>query len=249
MSVVSYEVADMFAERAGEGCAVGIVPDARALTAEGMLAVARKIGTTETAFVLPADPGADYRVRVFTPDGESPFGGHSCLGTAATLVRLGVLEPGPVVQQCGSALLRITATAHGGEITAGPAVATFNFQPMTTAEVAGTGPDFATGLKDAFVFAWDSQTRVVHARMFAPGYGMPEDPACASAALALGPWLLAAGHLSTVDGRHEFTIRQGVEMGRPAVMACSVTVHDGEVTATSVAGDVVGSARGELVLP
>jgi trans-2,3-dihydro-3-hydroxyanthranilate isomerase len=70
MSVVSYEVADMFAARAGEGCAVGIVPDAEALTAEQMLAVARKIGTTETAFVLSADPGADYRVRVFTPDGE-----------------------------------------------------------------------------------------------------------------------------------------------------------------------------------
>ena len=37
---------------------------------------------SETTFVLPPRrPGADYRVRIFTPVAELPFAGHPTLGT------------------------------------------------------------------------------------------------------------------------------------------------------------------------
>ena len=32
--------------------------------------------------MLPTDPGADYRVRIWTTGGELPFAGHPTLGSA-----------------------------------------------------------------------------------------------------------------------------------------------------------------------
>ena len=220
--MIRYEVVDMFADRAFTGCGVGVVPDASTLSDEQMLAVAREVNQTETAFVLPSSgPAASYRVRVFTPAGESPFGGHSSLGTAVTLVRLGLIPSGRVVQQCGAALLPLSVTGDRGVITSSaPVVSTavdatvlldvcglteadladaepraagfgaaFHFLPVLDDSVAKAEPRFpdfrAAGLKDVFAFAWDPVTRSAHSRMFAPGYGMPEDPACASAALGL----------------------------------------------------------------
>jgi PhzF family phenazine biosynthesis protein len=43
---------------------------------------ARWMNLSETTFVLPPSvPGADYRVRIFTPVSELPFAGHPTLGT------------------------------------------------------------------------------------------------------------------------------------------------------------------------
>jgi trans-2,3-dihydro-3-hydroxyanthranilate isomerase len=284
--VIRYEVVDMFADRAFTGCGVGVVPDASTLSDEQMLAVAREVNQTETAFVLPSSgPAASYRVRVFTPAGESPFGGHSSLGTAVTLVRLGLIPSGRVVQQCGAALLPLSVTGDRGVITSSaPVVSTavdatvlldvcglteadladaepraagfgaaFHYLPVLDDSVAKAEPRFpdfrAAGLKDVFAFAWDPVTRSAHSRMFAPGYGMPEDPACASAALGLGVWLVDAGWLPADDGRHEFVVRQGIEMGRPSTSTCAVDVRDGRAHAASVGGRVIPVARGELVRP
>ena len=56
----------------------------------------------------------------------------------------------------------------------------------------------------------------VRVRMFAPGSGVPEDPATGSAAASLG------GYLSKIDGRSEaslsWTIEQGLELGRPSII-------------------------------
>jgi predicted PhzF superfamily epimerase YddE/YHI9 len=47
-----------------------------------MAAFARWTNLSETTFLLPpTDPGADYRVRIFTPFGELPFAGHPTLGS------------------------------------------------------------------------------------------------------------------------------------------------------------------------
>ena len=68
-------------------------------------------------------------------------------------------------------------------------------------------------------FAFDGTPAGVRlrARMFAPGAGVPEDPATGSAAGPLGVYLALHGVLpgGAVDGRGQFSIDQGVEMGRP----------------------------------
>jgi trans-2,3-dihydro-3-hydroxyanthranilate isomerase len=279
----AYEIVNMFADHVYAGSALGVVPRAGDLDTAGMQALAREINHTETAFVLPpTGTGADYRVRVFTPEAESPFGGHSSVGTAVTLARLGLVPAGRVVQECGPKLLPLDVSAEAGKITAksplesekldtgvllgavglpaseavgavpaacgfGPA---FHFLPVRADEAAK--PDFermaAADLADVLVFSWDAATNTAHGRLFAPGYGMPEDPACSSAALGLGVWLVEAGWL-TGDGAHDFTLRQGREQGRPSTLYCSVQVTDGRPVSATVSGAVLPAGAGELADP
>jgi PhzF family phenazine biosynthesis protein len=65
---------------------------------------------SETTFLLPPeDPGADYRLRIFTPSSELPFAGHPTLGSAhAWLEAGGTPRRGDViVQECGGGLIRV----------------------------------------------------------------------------------------------------------------------------------------------
>jgi trans-2,3-dihydro-3-hydroxyanthranilate isomerase len=81
-----------------------------------------------------------------------------------------------------------------------------------------------------------------HARMFAPGLGVFEDPATGSAAAAFaGP--LAVGHR---DGKHGFTIEQGYEMNRPSLIHLSLTIQGGTLTGATVGGDAVLVSEGAL---
>jgi len=75
-----------------------------------MQAFARWTNLSETTFLLrPTDPGADYRVRIFTPARELPFAGHPTLGSChAWLEQGGVPQHADeVVQQCSVGLVRI----------------------------------------------------------------------------------------------------------------------------------------------
>lgn len=101
-----------------------------------------------------------------------------------------------------------------------------------------------TGLS---VYAYDPGTRTARSRVFVPDVGIAEDPATGSAAVGLGVVLAATGRAT--EGTTDYLVTQGVEMGRPSHMRCTVTVADATVTRTTVAGDVVGVARGELTLP
>jgi trans-2,3-dihydro-3-hydroxyanthranilate isomerase len=98
------------------------------------------------------------------------------------------------------------------------------------------------------LFSWDAQARTAHTRMFAPGLGVPEDPATGSAALGFGVWLVAAG-LLPADGDSSYTIRQGAEILRPSTLECTVTASGGRAVATTVTGQVAPVARGEIAMP
>jgi trans-2,3-dihydro-3-hydroxyanthranilate isomerase len=81
-----------------------------------------------------------------------------------------------------------------------------------------------------------------HARMFAPGMGVPEDPATGSAAAAFAG--LLASHLS--DGTHPFTIEQGYEMGRPSLMRLVAVVEAGRLLSAAIGGDAVVVTEGTI---
>lgn len=98
------------------------------------------------------------------------------------------------------------------------------------------------------VFAWDPDTSVAHARVFAPGVGVEEDPATGSAALGLGVWLVASGYLPG-EGASTYVVRQGEELLRPSVMRCSVTARMGRAIEATVSGNVVPVAAGTIRLP
>ncbi|WP_304348871.1 PhzF family phenazine biosynthesis protein, partial [Corynebacterium frankenforstense] len=80
---LDYLELDVFATGAFTGNPVGVVAGAVALSDAEMARIAAWTNFSETTFLLePREPGADYRVRIFTPTEEFPFAGHPTLGTA-----------------------------------------------------------------------------------------------------------------------------------------------------------------------
>ncbi len=97
-----------------------------------------------------------------------------------------------------------------------------------------------------FFFAGDTRPGgTLHARMFAPAFGIMEDAATGSASAALAGVLGA--RVPDRDGQFAWTIHQGVVMGRPSVIHASVEKHDGKVVRIEIGGDVVVFGTGRLV--
>ena len=87
----------------------------------------------------------------------------------------------------------------------------------------------------------DGATTHLHARMFAPGLGVSEDPATGSAAAALAGSLKPAASGEV----RRLIITQGVEMGRPSRIETETRFAAGRVAGVSVGGGaaVVGEGR------
>lgn len=106
--VLDFRQVDVFGEGPLLGNPVAVVHDADALSTRQMSTFARWTNLSETTFLLePTSPGADYRLRIFTPERELPFAGHPTLGSAhAWLEAGGVAQAGDrVVQQCAAGLV------------------------------------------------------------------------------------------------------------------------------------------------
>ncbi len=104
---------DAFSDTVLGGNPAGVVPDADGLSEVTMRRLAREINASETAFVLPATaPGADVRVRFFTPKEEVPLCGHATIATFHVLAETGRLRPSSdgyirVSQQTGAGVLPV----------------------------------------------------------------------------------------------------------------------------------------------
>ena len=83
-------------------------------------------------------------------------------------------------------------------------------------------------------------------RMFAPGGGVPEDPATGSAAGPLAVHLARHGRIAFGD---EIEISQGTEIGRPSTLYARAEGSADELTKVEVGGSAVTVARGEFRLP
>ena len=99
-----------------------------------------------------------------------------------------------------------------------------------------------------FVFAMDGEGpgSDVRARMFAPGIGVPEDPATGSACVALGGYL--AERDPRFDGTLRWVVEQGFEMGRPSILDVEADKNDGVVTAARVGGKTVIVCEGTMTI-
>ncbi|MEQ1510089.1 MAG: PhzF family phenazine biosynthesis protein [Sphingopyxis sp.] len=105
---------DVFTARGLYGNPVAVVLDGSGLDDATMQRFANWTNLSETTFVLPASDaakaeGADYRLRIFTPQCELPFAGHPTLGSAHAVLEAGLASPrdGKLVQQCGVGLVEI----------------------------------------------------------------------------------------------------------------------------------------------
>jgi PhzF family phenazine biosynthesis protein len=118
-----FKQVDVFTTTPYAGNPVAVVLDGAGLTTEEMQRFAHWTNLSETTFVLsPSAPGADYRVRIFTPVAELPFAGHPTLGTCHAWLEAAV-EPraaGVVVQECGAGLVGVRRTEDGLAFAAPP---------------------------------------------------------------------------------------------------------------------------------
>lgn len=105
---------DVFTAQPYLGNPVAVVLDGTELDEDQMQAFAAWTNLSETTFVLPPSPeaaaqGADYRLRIFTPEGELAFAGHPTLGSCHAWLAQGGLPRSSqhVLQECQQGLVPI----------------------------------------------------------------------------------------------------------------------------------------------
>ncbi|HET9835228.1 MAG TPA: PhzF family phenazine biosynthesis isomerase, partial [Rhodanobacteraceae bacterium] len=111
-----YAVMDVFTARPLQGNPLAVVVDAQGLDSGTMQRFAAWTNLSETTFLLPpTQPGADYRVRIFTPRSELPFAGHPSVGSAFVAIESGLVNVGKreLVQECAAGLLPVRIEGEG----------------------------------------------------------------------------------------------------------------------------------------
>lgn len=103
--------------------------------------------------------------------------------------------------------------------------------------------------QEIYVFARDPELPGSHlrSRMFAPRFGIAEDPATGAATASFGGYL--AARAPERDGTLRWVIEQGFEMGRPSLLHLEVDQRDGAVTAVRVGGSSVLMSEGWMEIP
>jgi trans-2,3-dihydro-3-hydroxyanthranilate isomerase len=121
MKAYQFIQVDVFTDQPFGGNPLAVFPEAEGLTTEEMQRLAREMNLSETTFVLPPQaPGADFKVRIFTPAKELPFAGHPVVGTHWVLAHLGRVDlREPVTQvrfELGVGVLPANLHVAGGQV-------------------------------------------------------------------------------------------------------------------------------------
>ncbi|MFA6264627.1 MAG: PhzF family phenazine biosynthesis protein [Pseudolabrys sp.] len=131
----------------------------------------------------------------------------------------------------------------------------FSMVPVRSLDAATRAKPDATRFDETFAIDGPAKVYVIcsetadaghhlHARMFAPGGGIAEDPATGSALAAFAG--LHVAHKLPADGVHRLTIEQGYEMGRPSRMHLTLEVAGGQLREASIGGDAVVVMEGVI---
>jgi trans-2,3-dihydro-3-hydroxyanthranilate isomerase len=168
-----------------------------------------------------------------------------CVGSAPPVERL-------------AAALSLSSTDIGGaghQPCFAEAGVPFLFVPLHTSDALARarvnaalwpGPQEYGQPMSVFIYTRGGQSphAAYRARMFAPDFGMLEDPATGSAAAAFPAQVHAFERLS--DGIHHWLIEQGYEMGRPSDLHVGVDIRAGAITAVRIGGQAVQVSAGTL---
>lgn len=191
-----------------------------------------------------------FTPRVFGSAGETPHVAHSMAGAAAALVTAGLLDPGSVTVDGPSGACTLWTDGRAVRVPfRGPAV----HEPAPDAAAHGHPGAHRVGVGRGFLCAdvdddplrlrapdpalmdrlGHTDLTLVHrpragelrARVFAPGFGMPEDAGCLPVAAAL---TVAAGTAASCPASPApVTVRQVARRGTESVLTGTGTVRDG----------------------
>jgi trans-2,3-dihydro-3-hydroxyanthranilate isomerase len=116
---LAFAQVDAFTDRPLEGNACAVVFDADGLDDAAMLAVAREMNLSETAFVLRPRAG-HAAARYFTPAEEIPLAGHPTVATVHVLVESGRLQLSggrtELVLELRDGPIQVDVLADGGRV-------------------------------------------------------------------------------------------------------------------------------------
>ncbi|SDY27624.1 PhzF family phenazine biosynthesis protein [Halopenitus persicus] len=289
---------DAFTTEPFTGNAAGVVPDATGLSDDQAQAIAAELGASETAFLSdPADPGADRRIRYFTPTQEVDLCGHATIASHAHLFAADVIEAGTHHLETNVGVLPIEVSADGlvrmtqSSPTVEPVDLPYDrvgeaigIDPAALADVGADLPiarattglpylmvpvnflerlleaDPSMGVIEAltdevetagvFAFTFDTVAAdaTIHARAWAPGAGVPEDPVTGTASGACGAYLHRQAAFDG-DPPEEIVVEQGHVLDRPGRVRVRVSGTDASDTNVSVAGRAARALDGEIVVP
>ena len=217
--------------------------------------------TLGTAAILKAmgrsDPGADGRVTLEEQAGDVPVqvssdgDGWTCEFVSPQAPRL--LQHG--VSSDGLASALSISASEVSAICAASAGAPFLYAELTAPSVVTSAavatnawnalPDRGS-LTGVYLYARDD-TGGWFARMFAPDAGVAEDPATGSAVAALPAALCNSAQRP--NGVHTWSVRQGVDMGRPSTLHVKSMIRDNTPLQSSVGGSVRLIAEGKMSAP
>jgi len=212
MELPLYQI-DAFTDRLFAGNPAGVVPLKRALPDKTLQSIALENNLPETAFFLPEGDG--YRLRWFTPVVEVDLCGHATLATAFVIAKF--LDPSRremsfetrsgrlTVRRMGDVFVLdfpvrspepVDAAAVGRALGRKPATVWRSFAYMAVFDswddVAALVPDMpavaALGTLGVIATAPGRGGIDYVSRFFAPGAGIPEDPATGSSHCALMPY-------------------------------------------------------------
>ena len=133
-------------------------------------------------------------------------------------------------------------------------IPTASLQAIQALPSGGKGGDLSAFLRElgtdcamCYALETESPEATVHCRMFAPGLGVPEDPATGSASGALGAYLVHHRIVLPREGVATVVVEQGLEIGRPSRITVEVTGSpDGGIAAVRVGGQAVTIIEGEV---
>ncbi|HEX7317451.1 MAG TPA: PhzF family phenazine biosynthesis protein [Pyrinomonadaceae bacterium] len=103
---------------------------------------------------------------------------------------------------------------------------------------------------EVFVFTRETESAdsTVHSRMFAPVFGITEDPATGAASGPLGSYLVRHG-LVPCDPAADIVSEQGVEMGRPSYIKIRIERRGDDITSVKVGGQCHFMGEGFIEIP
>jgi len=118
---------------------------------------------------------------------------------------------------------------------------------MCVVEPACSQLTHAHGATGLYVYYLNESTKEIDARMFAPAFGVPEDPATGSATAILASHLQIANQLT--EGENQFTIKQGYDMGRPSDLLLDIDLENNAIKTVKVSGSSTNISSGKIRVP
>lgn len=111
MKVKVYTI-NAFGKSDDGGNPAGVVLNADHLSEQQMKLIAKKVGFSETSFVMNSSV-ADYKVRFFTPSDEVDLCGHATIATYSVLNKNNLIKVGTYLQETKAGILEVSIYEDG----------------------------------------------------------------------------------------------------------------------------------------